>query len=293
MEDSTYDNNSYLNTVSAKRSKTEYKINSELYSELNRKNISIDFNEKMKKKYGETVKIKIHEYEQGNYEGQMDEHGKMNGEGIFIYSNGDFYEGQFVKGLREGEGEYTWADGSTYVGTWKDDTKNGWGLYKTDNKECYCEWEMDKYLSYLPIKSKDVSLEVNLDFSKLACSDSIDFTSNLLNDKSKDTFKSIFKCIHKYGSSKKKVSFILHSREQSLNFGEEISKNLMSVFEEVEKEENCNIDIEFLGNTGEDENKVFFTSCRPSPNQSGNNSVEYHDSTTSTPTASRKQSTKN
>jgi hypothetical protein len=280
------------NLKAARRSQTANVSSDMKYSQMG-SNLSLIFTEKINKKFGADVELKDLIFDHGKYQGQIDENRKMHGEGIFIYNNDDFYEGEFVKGLREGEGEYTWKDGSTFVGTWKEDTKNGWGLYKTDNKECYCEWEMDVYKNYLPIKSNDVSIEVDLDLSKLACTDSIDISSKLLNAKSRDNFKSIFKCIHKYGSSKKKVSFILHSREQSNNFGEEISKNLISVFEEVQKEDKFNLDIEFLDPTAEDDNKVFFTSCKPSPYQSGNNSVEYNDSTNSTPSTSRKPSTKN
>lgn len=36
--------------------------------------------------------------------------------GLYIFVNGDVYEGQFENGNRQGEGTYTWTDQSYYRG---------------------------------------------------------------------------------------------------------------------------------------------------------------------------------
>ena len=43
----------------------------------------------------------------------------MTGFGRATYSNGDVYEGSFVKGKRQGEGKMTFSNGDTSKGTWQ------------------------------------------------------------------------------------------------------------------------------------------------------------------------------
>jgi len=50
---------------------------------------------------------------------------KRNGPGIFIMSNGDRYEGNYVNNKREGEGTYYYVDGSKYVGSFKNGRREG------------------------------------------------------------------------------------------------------------------------------------------------------------------------
>ena len=40
----------------------------------------------------------------------------MNGYGVFIYFNGDRYEGQFVDNAKKGHGIYYYANGEIYEG---------------------------------------------------------------------------------------------------------------------------------------------------------------------------------
>ena len=46
-----------------------------------------------------------------------------NGEGEFLYANGDKYVGHWRNGYRNGHGTYTYYNGDVYEGTWKDDKK--------------------------------------------------------------------------------------------------------------------------------------------------------------------------
>ena len=43
-----------------------------------------------------------------------------NGYGVWVYSDGARYEGNFKNGKKNGQGTYTFADGTKYVGEWKD-----------------------------------------------------------------------------------------------------------------------------------------------------------------------------
>ena len=49
------------------------------------------------------------------------------GYGIYVYSGGDKYEGNFLGGDRHGWGCYLYSDGDLYCGNWKDDDKYYYG----------------------------------------------------------------------------------------------------------------------------------------------------------------------
>ena len=63
------------------------------------------------------------------YNGEIS-NGKLNGEGkLTCTPSGGTYEGSFVNGLRDGEGVYEWTDGASYSGDWSSDQMNGDGVY--------------------------------------------------------------------------------------------------------------------------------------------------------------------
>ena len=44
------------------------------------------------------------------------------------YSNGNIqYEGDWINNKREGNGKYIWEDGEYYIGQWKNGLRNGKG----------------------------------------------------------------------------------------------------------------------------------------------------------------------
>ena len=49
------------------------------------------------------------------------------GRGVYKYSNGDLYEGEFVRSKREGFGKQIYLDKSVYQGYWEKDMKHGEG----------------------------------------------------------------------------------------------------------------------------------------------------------------------
>jgi len=52
-----------------------------------------------------------------------------NGQGLYIWQNGERYEGGWRSGKFEGRGSYTWADGSKYSGNWQGGKRNGSGTF--------------------------------------------------------------------------------------------------------------------------------------------------------------------
>eukprot|EP00474_Spongospora_subterranea_P006033 CRZ06491.1 hypothetical protein [Spongospora subterranea] len=72
------------------------------------------------------------------YVGQRDENGLMTGKGKLPLSNGDFYEGEFIKGMFHGEGLYMFKDGKSYYrGSFKSSMFHGKGeeMYGTSNSK--------------------------------------------------------------------------------------------------------------------------------------------------------------
>ncbi|KAI6649102.1 Radial spoke head 10-like B [Oopsacas minuta] len=66
-------------------------------------------------------------------------------EAIFVYSNGDLYNGMFSDAKRHGHGEMVWADKTTYTGDWYEDERCGEGEMRYNTGEMFVgEWKNDK-----------------------------------------------------------------------------------------------------------------------------------------------------
>lgn len=59
---------------------------------------------------------------EGNFDSDM-----MNGKGTYHFINGDVYEGDLVNNKMEGQGVYTYANGDKYVGSFKNGLRDGEG----------------------------------------------------------------------------------------------------------------------------------------------------------------------
>lgn len=55
--------------------------------------------------------------------------GKMDGQGTYTWKNGDVYKGAFLEGEMEGRGTMTWRNGDRYIGTWEANKMQGRGHY--------------------------------------------------------------------------------------------------------------------------------------------------------------------
>ena len=75
------------------------------------------------------------------YEGEW-KNGMFSGQGIYTWINGDQYEGEWRTEVFSGQGIYRWASGSTYEGEWKDGVKEGYGTYTWANGDQYTgQWK--------------------------------------------------------------------------------------------------------------------------------------------------------
>ena len=60
-----------------------------------------------------------------------------NGQGTYIYPNGEKYVGDWKNGKYHGQGTFTYRDGSKYVGGWKNEKQDGQGTYTFPSGEKY------------------------------------------------------------------------------------------------------------------------------------------------------------
>ena len=73
----------------------------------------------------------------------------MNGKGIKYYKNGNIkYEGDFVNDKYEGNGKYIYEDGEYYIGEWKKGLRNGKGAlyYKNGKINNEGDWPNNEFI---------------------------------------------------------------------------------------------------------------------------------------------------
>ena len=76
------------------------------------------------------------EFDDGVYEGQVNEDGEMHGYGTFKWHNGDTFTGTWANDEMHGKGKYTWVDGDCYEGDYVRGSQHGQGTM-TDSKGKY------------------------------------------------------------------------------------------------------------------------------------------------------------
>ena len=74
------------------------------------------------------------------YEGEFVDH-QRDGQGTYMFADGEKYEGSWKDDKRNGSGTYTFANGGEYEGMWKDGIFNGIGtLWRQDGYYYHGEW---------------------------------------------------------------------------------------------------------------------------------------------------------
>jgi hypothetical protein len=63
--------------------------------------------------------------------------GMKHGRGLYVYANGDVYEGGYYNGVKHGYGAAAWSNGSRYEGNWDSGREHGQGKYFTATGQCY------------------------------------------------------------------------------------------------------------------------------------------------------------
>jgi hypothetical protein len=61
--------------------------------------------------------------------------GKMHGQGILYFKNGNIYNGSFHNGSKSGYGSLIYKNGEKYLGNFLNDKKHGTGILITNNGE--------------------------------------------------------------------------------------------------------------------------------------------------------------
>ena len=73
-------------------------------------------------------------------------------EALIHYANGDVFLGNYNKKTdkREGDGTYLFSNGDMYTGEWRNNLKDGLGIeYYADGSEKTCEFAKDKILELI------------------------------------------------------------------------------------------------------------------------------------------------
>lgn len=70
----------------------------------------------------------------------------MSGHGIYLYSDGVRYDGEYVDDKKDGYGVYYWTDGRKYEGWWHKGKQHGLGQYVDSTKKTlkFGLWEHGK-----------------------------------------------------------------------------------------------------------------------------------------------------
>ena len=89
----------------------------------------------------------------------------MNGLGIYVYTDGVRYEGQYQTDKKEGYGTYLWPDNRKYEGWWHNGVKHGLGIYQDARKKfLYGLWENGKQVKRYGEETVDKIQNLRHDF---------------------------------------------------------------------------------------------------------------------------------
>ena len=140
-------NNSNIHTLNSTSTSSTLSINNNILNKLRKKQEEAFQNYCKNPKYkADLDKTKIKLYPNNDFFiGILDQEEKLPLKGIYIYSSGDYYEGEFVNGKKEGEGKLIYSNGNIYEGSFLGGFPNGKGkLTQTDNDIYEGEWKNGK-----------------------------------------------------------------------------------------------------------------------------------------------------
>ena len=69
------------------------------------------------------------DFADGSYEGEINREGQKHGAGIYRWSDGSTFEGNYIDDLRHGKGKFLWSNGESYDGDYVQDQRTGKGSY--------------------------------------------------------------------------------------------------------------------------------------------------------------------
>jgi hypothetical protein len=92
-----------------------------------------------------TLQKEIVHTDGSTYVGEVDSEDQPHGHGVYKWTNGDVYEGEWHHGSREGKGRCAYGSGNVYEGHWKDNQKDGKGKFTWESGDVYeGEWADDE-----------------------------------------------------------------------------------------------------------------------------------------------------
>ena len=77
------------------------------------------------------------QFNHGTYAGEVNSNNEPHGHGIFIFVNGNVYDGEWKNSIRCGHGVMKYANGDVYDGNWSSERKDGHGVYTFANGHVY------------------------------------------------------------------------------------------------------------------------------------------------------------
>ena len=76
----------------------------------------------------------------------------MEGHGVFTWSDGRKYVGDYKDDQKHGNGVFTWPDGRCYDGQWFQGKQHGKGVYMKEGKKKLGIWQMGKRIEWVKDK---------------------------------------------------------------------------------------------------------------------------------------------
>jgi len=79
----------------------------------------------------------------------------MEGKGVFTWSDGRKYVGEYKDDQKHGHGVFTWPDGRCYDGQWNQGKQHGEGIYMKEGKKKKGVWQMGKRIEWIKEKKPE------------------------------------------------------------------------------------------------------------------------------------------